>query len=167
MGRGNALFLGAVVAVLAGGCAVRAACEKDVDCSVGQICSNGSCQVMMCTQDYRPVCGEDGKTYSNGCHARLAHTAVKHEGPCSEPGETKVNVCGTIAGIACPADQWCDLRPGMCKGADADGVCIVRPAVCTTEIAPVCGCDARTYNNDCERQRAGIQKNHDGACDLN
>ena len=165
----RALVFAFVLAAATTGCAVRAACEKDVQCPAGQVCASGSCQTIMCTQDYRPVCGEDGKTYSNACAARVAHTAVKHDGPCSDQGggEAKPKQCGTIAGLVCPPDQWCDLRPGLCKGADIDGTCVARPATCeTAAIAPVCGCDAKTYDNDCERQKAGVQKNHDGACDL-
>lgn len=163
------LVLGLVLALAANACAIRAACEKDLECPAGQVCASGSCQTVMCTQDYRPVCGEDGKTYSNACAARVAHVAVKHDGPCSEsePGEVKAKQCGTIAGLTCPAGEWCDLRPGMCKAADIEGTCIVQPASCgTAAIAPVCGCDSRTYDNDCMRQKAGVQKNHDGACEI-
>ena len=35
---------------------------------------------------------------------------------------------------------------------------------CITSVQPVCGCNGRTYNNDCERQVAGVSKKSDGAC---
>jgi hypothetical protein len=54
----------------------------------------------------------------------------------------------------------------MCKGADVDGICVVKPETCADPIAPVCGCDGRTYDNDCERLRVEVQKNHEGACEL-
>jgi hypothetical protein len=73
-------------------------------------------------------------------------------------------VCGGIQGKVCPAGQFCDLPAGQCKGADLQGVCVPKPEACTDIYKPVCGCDAKTYGNDCERIRAGVQKDYEGEC---
>ncbi len=72
--------------------------------------------------------------------------------------------CGTIAGIACPNDQWCDLQANSCGTTDLPGVCFRTGEVCTEEFAPVCGCDGKTYSSDCKRRAAKAQKDHDGEC---
>ncbi len=47
--------------------------------------SNENSDGKVCTQQYEPVCGVDGKTYSNICFAGLAKTQVKYKGECSKP----------------------------------------------------------------------------------
>jgi hypothetical protein len=49
--------------------------------------------------------------------------------------------------------------------ADAQGKCEVIPKLCPQIFLPVCGCNGKTYPNDCERQRARAQLDHEGACE--
>jgi len=72
--------------------------------------------------------------------------------------------CGGIAGIQCDAGLWCDIRAGLCNAVDVQGTCVRVPEVCTREYVPVCGCDRRTYGNDCDRRMARIAKSQDGPC---
>jgi len=62
----------------------------------------------------------------------------------------------------CDADSFCKKHIGDCD--NESGICTPRPYECIMISAPVCGCDLRTYGNECIANSSGVNILHDGAC---
>nr|XP_042902808.1 agrin-like [Parasteatoda tepidariorum] len=130
-------------------------CEG-VDCPSSQVCQldelrNPICRcTSSCSSDIRPVCGSDGKTYTNECKLRVeackARKSIRiiYAGECS----AGANPCESLE---CGPNEECDI--------DRFGIATCQcPPVCETVVKPVCGTDGHTYQNDCDLHRQSCLK---------
>jgi hypothetical protein len=115
-----------------------------------------------CPKQGPPICGCDGKTYRNECELLKAGAQPAKKGACGHGQGNAPNTSGVCKTDAdCKGDQFCQFKAGVCK---APGSCTVKPEICTEEFKPVCGCDNKTYSNDCKRKAAGVSLKSTGEC---
>jgi hypothetical protein len=141
-----------------------ARCTLNSDCPTGTYCAGNGCgtagtcapKPQGCTADYNPVCGCDGRTYANACGAAGGGARVATQGLC---GAVDGGPGGCTTNEQCGAGQFCTGT-----GCGTAGACVARPQVCPEIYAPVCGCDGRTYGNECQAEGSGARIASRGEC---
>ncbi len=139
-------------------CATNADCPRNSYCrrEDGECDGEGLCEPRprVCREILDPVCGCDGLTYGNSCEAAAAGVSVLRDGECGEED--------CVDNTDCARGDLCLKEASDCEGR---GRCARRPNVCPRILDPVCGCDQRTYANECLARAAGVSVLRPGDCE--
>jgi hypothetical protein len=106
----------------------------------------------ICGRDYRPVCGENGQSYSNECQANCSNTRIVKYCSCNEP-TCMLNDMMIENGT---------LEPEEIKEPEPEPK---RPCICARILKPVCGVDGETYGNPCQAKCDEVEIAKNCACD--
>ena len=118
----------------------------------------------VCDCDGKPTAAGDSfpvdLTVATPARARRAATSPAREGASGAGAK-----CGGLLGLGCAKGEYCNFPiETMCGSGDQQGTCDKIPEVCDTLYKAVCGCDGKTYPNDCNAAMAGQSVISEGAC---
>jgi hypothetical protein len=140
-------------------------------CGEAEGAGPGQCapQPTVCTKEWAPVCGCDGRNFSNDCVAHSHGVSIRHRGLCQDAAQAAGGAVGAPCGApdlpGCSTGLFCDYPPeANCGANNKAGTCQPRPQACTADYDPVCGCDGQTYSNACSARAAGVSVKQKGAC---
>jgi len=141
-------------------CSTNDECDGNTYCgkSQGQCSNEGNCmyKTTICTRHLEPICGCDGKNYSNPCMAAMVGISVDYAGWCQDQIDCAMDSdCHS-------SQQYCSKPTGFCG---TRGLCITLPELCTGVYDPVCGCDDMNYNNPCLASSNSTSVKYHGPCD--
>ena len=130
---------------IGGDCVVRCLdeCRTDRECRDDHTCEDGRCvpsvpDECLCPENFEPVCGIDGRTYSNACFARCEEVAVDYMGSCvtCEPvactlfcengfqrDDRGCDICMCNEDSQCRTDDQCPIASADCRSTCTEGQC--------------------------------------------
>lgn len=110
--------------------------------------------------------GESARRATQAAHSSSAATtqSTARQSDISEPALAlgSAGILGTCrSNKNCTSLEYCEKPIGGCKRS---GTCKARPKVCPDFFVGVCGCDGKTYPNECYAARAGVNVKFRGKC---
>jgi len=131
-------------------------------------------EVYSCTANWDPVCGVDGRTYSNACYAWLSQVDVAHEGSCrASARRAKREQDSSPCELSSEQEQVCGVD-GVTYSNESVARCLghtqvahsgeCEPCVCTANFDPVCSNEGLTYPNGCIARCSGVNQFTAGPC---